>query len=313
MPHPNPSLDVAVGVIQHDGHILISLRDSALHQGGLWEFPGGKLEPGETAEQALARELMEELGISVTQASPLITINHAYPDKTVRLIVFSVTAFTGIAHSSTGQALAWVKPHELGQYAFPAANLPIINAVNLPPFYAILDDAEPQLLSQHLSVLLEQNITLIQARLKNLPATEVKSFIDTAYPLCQQKGCRLLINSATAGLTELTCDGLHLASRDLLALTQRPSYRIVGASCHNAEELAHAQQLGVDFAVLAPVLTTLTHPNAPTLGWAGFKKLVETVNLPVYALGGMTQQDLSQAQHSGAQGIASIRAFLKEN
>ncbi len=310
MPNSVPSLNVAVGVIKHGEHILISLRDNALHQGGLWEFPGGKLEPGETAEQALARELMEELGISVTHATPLITINYVYPDKAVRLIVFTVTEFTGNAQSLTGQALAWVKPNELSDYAFPAANLPIITAVNLPPFYAILDDAEPKFLSQHLNVLLKQNITLIQARLKNLPVAEVKRFIDYAYPLCQQHGCRLLLNSASAGFDEIACDGMHLTSRDLLNLTQRPTASLVSASCHNAEELAHAQHLGVDFVVLAPVLATPTHPNAPTLGWAGFKTLVDTVNLPVYALGGMTQHNLIQAQQAGAQGIASIRAFL---
>jgi len=305
----NP-LQVAVGVVKNpEGKILISHRHAALHQGGLWEFPGGKIEPSETAEVALARELKEELNITVTAAIPLITINHQYPDLSVQLNVFLVEQFSGEAQSCEGQPFKWVVPAELENYAFPAANRPIISAARLPLYYAILDDADEALLLLNLEKILNKGVKLIQARLKNLSSAAVEKFIKQAYPLCKQQQAVLLMNSAVECSTEV--DGIHLTSRDLMTLTERPeNCRWLAASCHNLEQLQQAQNIGADFAVLAPVLATQTHPGAATLGWEQFADLVAKVNLPVYALGGMTDASLDQARHSGGQGIAAIRAFL---
>jgi 8-oxo-dGTP diphosphatase len=305
----NP-LQVAVGVVKNpEGKILISLRHAELHQGGLWEFPGGKVEASETAESALARELKEELNIDVTAASPLITIRHRYPDRFVQLNVFLVEQFSGEAKSLEGQPFKWVAPYELGQYAFPAANQPIITAVKLPPYYAILDDADEDLLLPNLQKILNRGIKLIQARLKNLSPAAVAAFIEQAYPLCKQQQAVLLMNSAVDYSAEV--DGIHLTSRDLMALTARPeNIKWLAASCHNLGQLQQAQKIGVDFVVLAPVLPTQTHPGAAVLGWEQFAELVAEVNLPVYALGGMTKSSLITARQHGGQGIAAIRAFL---
>jgi 8-oxo-dGTP diphosphatase len=305
----NP-LQVAVGVVKNpEGKILISLRHAELHQGGLWEFPGGKVEASETAESALARELKEELNIDVTAASPLITIRHRYPDRFVQLNVFLVEQFSGEAKSLEGQPFKWVAPYELGQYAFPAANQPIITAVKLPPYYAILDDADEDLLLPNLQKILNRGIKLIQARLKNLSPAAVAAFIEQAYPLCKQQQAVLLMNSAVDYSAEV--DGIHLTSRDLMALTARPeNIKWLAASCHNLGQLQQAQKIGVDFVVLAPVLPTQTHPGAAVLGWEQFAELVAEVNLPVYALGGMTKSSLIAARQHGGQGIAAIRAFL---
>jgi len=303
-------LQVAVGVVKNpEGNILISLRHAALHQGGLWEFPGGKIEEFETAEQALTRELNEELNITVTAATPLITVSHHYPDRFVQLKVFLVEQFSGEAKSLEGQPFKWVTPAELEHYAFPAANQPIITAARLPHHYAILDDADEALLLPNLQKLLNRGIKLIQARLKNLPPAAVAKFIEQAYPLCQQQQAVLLMNSAVECSVEV--DGIHLTSRDLMALTKRPeNSKWLAASCHNLEQLLHAQNISVDFVVLASVLATQTHPGAASLGWEQFAELVAKVNLPVYALGGMTESSLSTARQSGGQGIAAIRAFL---
>jgi len=306
----NP-LQVAVGVVKNlEGEILISLRHAGLHQGGLWEFPGGKIELFETAEQALARELNEELNITATAATPLITINHQYPDLSVQLKVFLVEQFSGEARSCEGQLFKWVRPEELGHYAFPAANQPIITAARLPHHYAILDDADEAMLLSNLQKLLNRGVKLIQARLKTLSSpAAVATFIEQAYPLCQQQQAVLLMNSAVECSVEV--DGIHLTSRHLMALTKRPkNSQWVAASCHNLEQLQQAQNIGVDFVVLAPVLATQTHPGAASLGWERFADLVAQVNLPVYALGGMTEFSLVKVQQSGGQGIAAIRAFL---
>ena len=300
-------IKVAVGVIKNNNNeLLISLRHNHLHQGGLWEFSGGKIEPNETAEQALKRELKEELGIDIINARPLITINHQYPDRNVQLQVFLVTDYSGLACHGEYQEIRWVHESELTNYQFPAANQPIITAARLPEYYAILDDAEPELLKQHLNTILDSGVKLIQARLKQL--TEPDEFINYAYHLCKQHNAVLLLNSSVK--SAIKTDGIHLTSVDLMALTQRPDYTWVCASCHNIEELKHAEKIGIDFVVLAPVLATKTHPEINPLGWDIFKTWVSECNIPVYALGGQTKNTLLTAQQSGAQGIAAIRAFL---
>jgi len=304
---------VAAGVIKNQhGQILIALRDASLHQGGLWEFPGGKLEPGETAEQALFRELKEELDITAHAATPLITVKHSYPDRHVQLNVFLVDNFSGLAKGCQGQPLKWVEPDELPSFSFPAANQPIITAARLPRCYGILDDTEPSLLVDNLHKLLANGIKLIQARLKNLTADAVDAFIRQAYPLCQQQQAVLLINSAVADIANLNADGIHLTSAHLMSLAERPANILwLSASCHTLEELKHAEQIGVDFVVLAPVLPTATHPGSATLGWGKFEELVAQINMPVYALGGMAVEDLAVACRAGGQGIAGIRAFIE--
>ncbi|MDP1770863.1 MAG: Nudix family hydrolase [Methylobacter sp.] len=308
----NP-LQVAVGVVKNpEGKILISLRHADLHQGGLWEFPGGKIEALETAEQALARELNEELNITVTSATPLITVSHQYPDRFVQLIVFLVDQFSGEAKSLEGQPFKWVAPAELEHYAFPAANRPIITAARLPHHYAILDDADEALLLPNLQKILNRGVKLIQVRLKNQPPASVAKFVEQAYPLCQQQQALLLMNSAVE-CSSVGVDGIHLTSHDLMVLKKRPkNSQWLAASCHNLEQLQHAQNIGVDFVVLAPVLATQTHPGAASLGWEQFAELVTQVNLPVYALGGMKTSSLATVQQCGGQGIAAIRAFLEE-
>jgi 8-oxo-dGTP diphosphatase len=313
-------LQVVVGVVKNtEGQILISLRDESLHQGGLWEFPGGKIESTETAERALARELKEELDIDVTSATPLITVNHQYPDLAVQLNVFLVEHFSGDAKSCDGQLFKWVNPAELRSHSFPVANQPIITAAQLPPYYAILDDADESLLLVNLQKILSRGIKLIQLRLKTLPPETIEKFIEQAYPLCKQQGASLLINSAVKNAEHFAIDGIHLTSRHLMSATRRPAIprgsseqaHWVAASCHNLQELQHAQTIGADFAVLAPVLATKTHPETEPLGWEQFAKLVSQVNLPVYALGGLSESDLDIARQAGGQGVAAIKAFLE--
>jgi 8-oxo-dGTP diphosphatase len=305
-------LQVAVGVIKNpSGQILISLRNDKLHQGGLWEFPGGKIEASETVEQALARELKEELDITAQSITPLIAINHQYPDLAVQLRVLSVDRYKGEAKSCEGQPFLWVHPDDLVSYAFPVANRAIIAAARLPHYYAILDDADPSLLLVNLKKILDKRIKLIQARLKNLSVEVVETFLQQAYPLCKSHNAWLLLNSSAKKADSIEVDGLHLTSADLLACEHRPGGKQwVAASCHNLDELRHAEKIGVDFVVLAPVLPTPTHPDTKGLGWPQFTELVAQTNLPVYALGGLGEPDLLTARAAGAQGIAGIRAFL---
>jgi len=119
---------VAVGIVQdRQGRVLVSRRAADAHQGGLWEFPGGKVEPGEAIEMALAREFREELGVEVLASEALMRIEHDYGDKQVCLDVRRVTQWQGEACGLEGQPLAWQLPEDLRDWAFPAANAPILN------------------------------------------------------------------------------------------------------------------------------------------------------------------------------------------
>lgn len=124
------AVHVAVGVVLDKAQrILLTRRASDSHQGGLWEFPGGKVERGESLRLALARELREELGIEIVRTSPLMEVHHDYGDKRVLLDVHVVWEFTGAAEGLENQPLAWSAIEELPQYSFPAANIPIIGAI----------------------------------------------------------------------------------------------------------------------------------------------------------------------------------------
>jgi 8-oxo-dGTP diphosphatase len=122
---------VAVGVISDGGkRILVAQRAQNAHQGGRWEFPGGKVEDGETVRRALARELLEELAIDIQHCEPLLTIEHDYTDKSVLLDVWWIAAFDGEPRGCEGQPLRWVDVSELGGLEFPEANVPIVAAIS---------------------------------------------------------------------------------------------------------------------------------------------------------------------------------------
>lgn len=305
---------VAVGVIKNPSQqVLIALRHEDADQGGLWEFPGGKVEPEESVQQALERELQEELGITVLAATPLIKITHHYENISVLLDVWSVEKFSGQASGCEGQQIAWVALNHLQDYTFPKANQAIITATQLPQDYAILNGSNPSKLLNDLNVLLSNEIKLVQARIKEMLIHQQKEFLKSAYRLCQQHHAKLLANSALSHLDPSLVHGVHLTSADLLASSAKPAnYEWVAASCHNLKEIQHAEKMGVDFIVLAPVLTTVSHPDAIPLGWATFSELVSQTHIPVYALGGMQQNLKLTAQQHGAQGIAGISTYLEK-
>lgn len=306
-------LAVVAAVIRDTaGRILIARRPEHVHQGGLWEFPGGKIEPGESAEQALARELWEELGIRPTQSRRLIRIPHHYPDRSVLLDVWEVTAFSGAPQGRQGQPLQWVEPSALPDYAFPAANQPITAAARLPACYLITPDSgASEDYFAALEAALARGVRLVQLRAPSLPAAEFEQLARSVLQRCHAHGAAVVLNSAPELALELGADGVHLNSQRLLALQGRPlpKHLWCGASCHDSEQLQQAVAIGADFAVLSPVQPTTSHPEATPLGWRRFQELVWDLPLPVYALGGVGPEELPQALAARAQGVAAIRAF----
>ncbi len=305
----NDYLSIVVAVIRNtSGQLLISQRGQQVDQANLWEFPGGKLETGETLQQALERELFEELGISVTQSRAFLQIIHHYPKYSVCLEVFLVTAFTGEARGCEGQPIRWVTVSELANYAFPAANTAILRKLQLSDFYPILEANTEIELWANLQRILTFQPTYLQIRLKNLSDTQRQACLPAVLEICQQAKIQPLLNSTIATDNQ---QGLHLTSAELMRCTERPPVTgWLAASCHNWQQLQQAERLAVDFAVLSPVLPTATHPQIPALGWELFQQWTKKLTIPVYALGGLTLEQLALAQHYGAQGIAGIRAFI---
>jgi len=276
---------------------------------GFWEFPGGKVDPGEPLPAALARELHEELGIDVEIAHPWIVQMYTYAHATVRLNFFRVRAWRGEPHGKEEQQLAWQHASAVDVAPLLPANGPVLRALQLPFEYAITRAGEIGA-EQQLSLLdqrLAQGLRLIQVREKGMPALELERFAAAVIALARAQGARVLINSDIELAARLGADGVHLTAAQLLRLEQRPALGWCAASCHNAEELARAAELGIDFAVLGPVQATPSHPDALPLGWEGFAALARGATLPVFALGGMNPGDMETAWQCGAHGIAMVR------
>jgi 8-oxo-dGTP diphosphatase len=309
------TVHVAVGVIRNgSGEVLVTCRHERSHQGGLWEFPGGKVEAGEAVADALRRELREELSIHVDAASPLIQIAHDYGDKQVLLDLWRVDAFQGEPVGMENQPLRWVAADDLLQLPFPAANRPIVAAARLPDCYPIVDDGvfDEAGMFEQLERLCQRGYALAQWRVKQQAGEAYLKLARQAVDVCRPYGLGLLLNAEPELALQAGAAGVHLSGSRLNALRHRPlpARLWVAASCHGPADIRQAEAVGVDFIVLSPVLPTLSHPDVPPLGWEQFGLWVAAAGLPVFALGGLERAHLAQAQRHGAQGVAGIRGFL---
>lgn len=307
---------VAVGVIVAvDGKILIARRPDNVHQGSLWEFPGGKVDAGESVDAALERELAEELAIKVERTQPLIQIRHDYGDKVVLLDVHKVTAFSGTAKGNEGQPIRWVPVAELVDYDFPAANKPIITALGLADKMLVTGEfASGNEFLTRLERALESGVRLVQFRAPELSATDYQTLAEAAQQLCQRHQAKLILNTTVERFLEEQFQGLHLNRHEIQHYQTRPVDEniLLGASCHNAEEISQARRIGADYICLSPVAPTASHPDAAPLGWETFAALVKQAGVPVFALGGMKVSDIERVKQCGGQGIAAISCFWNQ-
>lgn len=304
---------VAAVIRNTEGQILLALRPSDKHMGGLWEFPGGKCEADESPQQALARELHEELGIVIENPQPLIQVRHNYPDLHVLLDVYEVLNFTGQAHGAEGQQVRWVAPSALTDYQFPAANRTIVSAAQLPQQYLITPEGlNPEQLYAGVELALERGCRLLQLRAAHLSEVDYKTLAQRLQALCAGRA-QLMLKGDLAWQVEFLDAGWHLTAQQLRELEGqvRPlgESRWLAASCHTAEELALAAALQVDFVTLSPIQPTKTHPRAACLGWDAAQDLLRQFNAPAFLLGGLVEQDVEQARAIGGQGVAAIRGF----
>jgi 8-oxo-dGTP diphosphatase len=305
---------VAVAVLRNERRqVLVCQRPADVHQGGLWEFPGGKMIAGERIEQTLRREILEELGVTINEARPLIRIPYDYREKKVLLDVWLVKDYSGIPTGREGQVTEWVDTDELHAREFPAANRGIIQAVRLPDRYLITPepDGSRAVFLRQLDRALARGVTLVQLRARHCTADQYRILTGEVLAICAHHGAHLLLNAAPHTVAETGAAGVHLSGQWLRRLHRRPLPQScwVGASCHNAEELAHACAIGADFVVVSAVRRTPSHAGVRPIGFHGLHSLTEISPVPVYALGGMQVDDVETACKAGAQGIAAIRGL----
>lgn len=308
-----PTVHVVAGAVVSEDDVLVALRPCTTHYGGYWEFPGGKVEAGETRKEALSRELKEEIGITPTSLRPLIRILYQYPDRRIDFDVWRVEQWKGDPFGIEQQEIRWRPIRSLRPDEFPPADLAVLKSLQLPDQYAVtpnlskLPDRGYKLLCQSLD---SPGRHLVQLRTDGSQC-QIKRLVEKLNTHPARSRLILMLNSMVSKVPFAGVDGLHLTAGHLMQMNEKPSYKdvLIGASCHNCKELAHADMLGLDFAVLSPVKMTTSHLDRKPLGWASFSKLIEPIKIPIFALGGLAKSDLATALDSGAQGVAGISNF----
>jgi 8-oxo-dGTP diphosphatase len=307
--------EVAVGVLSRDdGTVLLATRPASKVYAGYWEFPGGKIEAGETPRQALDRELNEELGIRVLSAHPWIVQEFTYPHARVRLNFFRVRAWEGAIRLVEHEAFSWQRPDAVDVEPLLPANGPVLRGLSLPNEYALTQCRDMGIGAQLDAIerRLREGLRLIQVREPGMDPQALRKFLVEVLDRARSVGARVLVNANADLASEVGADGIHLSSRQLSTCESRPAFSWVAASCHNKEELNRAQMLGIDFVVLGSVAPTPSHPEIKPLGWEIFSRIIQGTTLPVFALGGVGRNDLERAWTCGAHGIAMQRGAWRD-
>jgi 8-oxo-dGTP diphosphatase len=299
----------AAVIVRPDGEVLLAQRPPGKHYAGYWEFPGGKLEPGESAKAALVRELAEELGIEVTRAAPWLVQEFVYPHAHVELNFFRVFEWRGEPVGHDGQAFAWQTPGRFTVSPLLPANTRVIAALCLPAVYGITcaEDVGEEVFLVRAERAFSRGLRLVQIRDRSWPQSRREALASRLVALAARHGAKVCYSGDADTARRLGCDGVHLTSDALMRASSRPAGLLVSASCHSREELARAVALDVDLAVVGPVRATPTHPDASPIGFDGFAALAAGSPIPVYALGGLSEADLPAAIDAGAHGVALRR------
>ena len=312
------TVHVVVGILKNNkNEVLVTRRKSDVHLGGLLEFPGGKVELNENPQDALKREMHEELNIQLHNISPLIQVPYTYSDKSILLDVFTINEYSGTIYPKELQKMYWKQISTLNRKKFPSANHGVICALQLPKLISVTPEynkySEKFMWYFEKSVA-NENVFIIQLRSHDLDNSEYLELAKKCLSLSKQHHTKLILNQDVKNVTKLVASGLHLTSKRLLATFKRPldNKYLVSASCHNEEEIHHASKLRLDYIFLGPVLEK-DLSSKDVLGWEGFKRLSQQSDIPVYAIGGLNTADIETSVKNGGQGIAAIRDLWMVN
>lgn len=295
------TVDVAIAILLHKTKVLVGWRQASQHQGNKHEFPGGKVEAGETPEQACRREIYEEVGIGLKDWHVFDVIRHEYDDIIVNLHLFHAYVpdeLLDLIHQPWG----WYKREQLAELNFPKANDAILQRLIWPHLIKISEQINALPQQQALLYWRTDSVDIdqIQSQLLSLSDAQLQKLMINV-DLWQQLDAELRDKIST----------IHLKQSQLMSFSK--AGLVVGkrfiAACHDAVSLQHAHHIGCDAVLLSPVQVTATHPEAKELGWESFEELARTSDIPVFALGGVAPAELKQAQKHHAYGLAGIRQF----
>ncbi|WP_305684735.1 Nudix family hydrolase [Microbacterium sp.] len=312
-----PVVDVAVGVLGvPDGRILLAERREGTIGAGFWELPGGKVEAGEDAAQAVARELLEEVGVQALDLGRARIYEHQFPTRRVRVHCFPVHRWSGEPWGKERQRLAWVDPQQLDVGPLlPSLEL-AVSSLGLPELVAVADvgraaGAADQLL-QDIASMAAAGLRFLIVRAREFAPSQRVLYARRLREASHGSGLRTLLSGTALEARHGGMCGLHSSSAALVAARERPPTRLWAVSAHDAAGLERADALGAQFALVSPVLQLASHPSRPALGWDGLRRLTATTPLPVYAQGGVGPDDLQKARAAGAWGVAVDVASLRE-
>lgn len=309
-------VEVAIGLLRRNNTICLSLRQSHQHLADHWEFPGGKIEQGETPQQALTREFNEELGVNTTDWQPLIVVPWRYEKVSVRLHVFQTEQFTGEPQGMEGQQVAWCPIEDLAHKHFPEANKGILQALNLPNIYMSIGKFESeQACLLQFNQALQQGVKLVQIKSKGLDDAQFIRLGNLLADCATQQGAKLLLNAAPEKLDWVAnAAGIQLSSKQAQDYTSRPipESKLLAVSTHTRQQIEHALTIGADMILISPIKFTSAHADITPIGWQGLQALVNEIPVPVYGLGGMQLEDLLEAKSAGAQGIMLSKGVWPE-
>ena len=302
-------------VMNEQGEILLSQRKKGLHLEGLWEFPGGKVNSGESFKQALRRELREELNVSLNRCRRLIDFSYCYPDRELHFQVFIVLIDESITRHAEQQNIRWIKKSQLDTLALPEANDVICNALLMPDLIMIADQ---KVLGDDIITLVEKqlksDVRIVQYRADaNSTSEKIVTVGRQLKSLCDQYSATLVLNSNWQLWEQIQPHGVHIKSCDLQSLKDIQGelpFKVISAACHSEQDADLINQLAIDSVIIGSVLPTLTHPQQASLGWIEFSRLCQKINKPVFAIGGCKPTDRDTSQVYGGHGIATIRGFL---
>lgn len=294
-----PHLHIAIGILMHQAKVLVGWREASQHQGNKHEFPGGKAEEGETPVDACRREIYEEVGIGLHDWHAFDFIRHEYEDVIVNLHVFQAAVPDELLNEIQ-QPWAWYSRDQLLDLNFPKANKAMLKRLHWPHQIKIADD---------LSILSELNDQQLLYWRVESGQEQVIALAHSNINLLDKLIINIELWKQLNSIQQQAVGTIHLKQAQLMALKKgdlKIGQRYI-AACHDLISARHAQAIGCDAILLSPVLPTETHPEAAALGWEQFEHIAQQLDIPVFALGGMRQEDLPDAQHHHAYGIAGMR------
>ncbi|RKG41807.1 MULTISPECIES: NUDIX domain-containing protein [Acinetobacter] len=294
-----PNLHIAIAILLHQDQVLVGWRDAQQHQGNKNEFPGGKVEEGESPVEACSREVLEEVGINLSEWHHFDFIRHEYDDVIVNLHIFH-----GVVPSSMLESIRepwqWYRRDELLDLNFPKANKAMLKRLYWQQIIKISDQLsqlaevdDTKLMYWRTDATQQQQIELSEIKLEDLS--------------------RLIVNielwKKLNSVQQQSMGAVHLKQQQCLQLNKgdlQQGVRYI-AACHDLASVLHASRIGCDAVLLSPVKHTETHSETQPLGWQAFASIAQQVDIPVFALGGMHSADLIEAKQHHAYGIAGIR------